>query len=92
MTMIHYTEISTATLDRLTDELAAAGWDSDETSLHAARESVARLINSCVGLDLVDSETNEVIRKSTDDEAAESANAGIEGHILVDGRRCYVGV
>jgi hypothetical protein len=90
--MIHCTEISTATLDRLTDELAAAGWDSDETSLHAARESVARLINSCVGLDLIDSETNEVIRKSTDDEAAESVNAGAEGHIDVDGRRCYVGV
>jgi hypothetical protein len=90
--MIHYTEISTATLDRLTDELAAAGWDSDETSLHAARESVARLLNSTVGLDLIDSETGEVIRKATDDEAAESANAGAEGHILVDGRRCYVGV
>jgi hypothetical protein len=89
--MMTFSEISTATLDQLTDELAAAGWDSDETQVGHARESVARLLNTTVGLDLIDSETNETIRQATDDEAAASANTDTaEGHILVAGRKCYV--
>jgi hypothetical protein len=88
--MFNFSEISTATIDQLTDELAAAGWDSCETSIRSARGSVARLLNATAGLALYDSETALVIRPATDDEAAESANAGSEGHILVDGRRCYV--
>jgi hypothetical protein len=89
--MIHYTEIANATLDQLTDELAAAGWDSTQTEIGDAREAVARLLHETVGpFDLQDSETDEVIRAATADEAAESANAGAEGHILIDGRRCYV--
>jgi hypothetical protein len=79
-----------ATLEQLTDELAAAGWDSCETSIDSARESVARLLNSAVGLTLYDSETARFIRPATDAEAAESANAGHEGHIMADGRKCYV--
>jgi len=88
--MMTFDQIATATLEQLTDELAAAGWDSCETSIDAARESVARLLNSAVGLTLYDSETARFIRPATDDEAAESANAGPEGHIMVDGRKCYV--
>lgn len=79
-----------ATLEELTDELAAAGWDSCETSIDEARRSVARLINSVQVCWVYDSETANCLRKATDDEAVESATAGAEGHILVDGRRCYV--
>jgi len=43
--MMTFDQIATATLDQLTDELAAAGWDSCETSIDAARESVARLLS-----------------------------------------------
>jgi hypothetical protein len=88
--MMTYGQIATATLDQLTDELASAGWNSCETSIEDARESVARLFNSTVRLTLYDSETALPIRLATDDEAAESANAGPEGHIMVAGRKCYV--
>jgi hypothetical protein len=41
--------------------------------------------------DLIDSETADVIRAATVDEAILSfATDTAEGHILVDGRRCYV--
>lgn len=41
--------------------------------------------------DLIDSYTADVIRKATVAEMEESLNCGQpEGHILVDGRRCYV--
>jgi len=41
--------------------------------------------------DLIDSDTGETIRAATVDEAIESfATDTAEGHILVDGRRCYV--
>jgi hypothetical protein len=40
---------------------------------------------------LYDSETNERIREATEAEAEESFGCGQpEGHIEVDGRRCYV--
>lgn len=42
--MMTFSEVATATLDQLTDELAAAGWDSCETSVESARESMARLL------------------------------------------------
>jgi len=42
--MMTFAQISTATLDQLTDELAAAGWDSTQTDIHDAREAVARLL------------------------------------------------
>jgi len=38
-------EIETASLDQLTDELAAAGWDSTQTELTAAREAVTALFD-----------------------------------------------
>lgn len=88
--MIHYTEIRKATLDQLTDELAAAGWDSTQTDIHDAREAVARLVSETQSLYLHDSETSDVARRATDDEAVESIEAGEEGHIMVDGRKCYV--
>ena len=89
--MLTYAQIATATLDQLTDELAAAGWDSTQTETRDARDAVARLLHETVGpFDLCDSETNDDIREATADEAAESVNAGPEGHIMVDGRKCYV--
>lgn len=87
---MNYSEIHTATLDQLTSELGAAGWDSCQAELCEAREAVARLRHEVECLDLIDSDTNEPIREATESEAAESVNAGPEGHILVDGRRCYV--
>jgi hypothetical protein len=36
-------QIKTATLEQLTDELAAAGWDSTQTNIRDAREAVERL-------------------------------------------------
>ena len=89
--MINLNQIATATLGQLTDELAAAGWDSTQTETRDARDAVARMLNETVGpFDLRDSATNDDIREATDDEAAESVNAGPEGHILIDGRKCYV--
>jgi hypothetical protein len=88
---MYYTEIANATLGQLTDELAAAGWDSTQTEIYEAREAVARLLHEMSGpFYLCESETNEIIRMATVDEVVESANAGPEGHILTNGRRCYV--
>jgi hypothetical protein len=87
---MHFDQIRTATIDQLTDELAAAGRDSTQTDIHDAREAVARLVNQSQPRQLCDSETGEAIRPATDDEAAESIAAGDEGHILVGGRKCYV--
>lgn len=39
---------------------------------------------------LCDSTTNETIREATQDETVASLMASAEGHIEVDGRRCYV--
>ena len=90
--MMNLSQVSTASLEALTDELAAAGWDSTQTDEYSARDAVARLLAETVGpFDLRDSETNETVREATADETAESVCAGPEVHILVDGRRCYVG-
>lgn len=88
--MMTLAQVKTATLDELTDELAAACWDSTQTNLIDARDAVARLLNELGDLRLYDSETGELITSTvTDDQAAESAQT-IEGHITVDGRKCYV--
>lgn len=88
---MHYAEIATATLDQLNEELAAAGWDSLHTEVREAREAVARLLHYTFGpFDLHDSETSDIVREATAEEAAESANAGPEGHIIACGRKCYV--
>ena len=42
--MMTYNEVMTASLDQLTDELAAAGWDSTQTELLDARLAVVGLI------------------------------------------------
>jgi uncharacterized protein YfiM (DUF2279 family) len=88
--MLHFDDIATATLEQLTDELAAAGWESTQTEICDAREAMVRLHFSLHQLSLCDSETCETLRHATIEEAIESVNAGAEGHILVDGRRCYV--
>ena len=56
------------------------------------RDGLRLLLNAATGItsDLCDSDTAEVIRPATIAEACESATAGPEGHIEVDGRRCYV--
>jgi pheromone shutdown protein TraB len=48
--MMKYNEIATATLDQLTDELAAAGWESTHTEIIAAREAVVNLLIEVRGL------------------------------------------
>jgi hypothetical protein len=87
--MMTFSQIATADLGQLTDELAAAGWDSTQADICDARDALARLLNEVSGMRLYDSETNEPVGDATDDQAAESARS-IEGHILVDGRKCYV--
>lgn len=88
--MMTLDQIATANLDQLTDELAAAGWDSTQTELRDAQEAVARLLCEANGdYDLRD-ERNDLIREATTDEVVESVLAGPEGWIEVDGRKCYV--
>ena len=56
------------------------------------RIALKLLLDAITGItsDLIDSETNDTIREATVEEAIESVLARPEGHILVDGRRCYV--
>jgi hypothetical protein len=90
MQIMNLAQITTATLDQLTAELAAAGWESTQTEAREAREAVARLLYETQGLfDLCD-ESNGTIREATIDETIESVLAGPEGWILVAGNRCYV--
>lgn len=66
------------------------GSDGDLTA--ADRDGLRILLDAATGItsDLCDSETSEVIRPATIAEACASATEGPEGHIVVDGRRCYV--
>ena len=83
-------DIINASIEELTDELAAAGCESTTTDIHYAREAVARLIDETYGpFDLLDSITQEFVGEATADQAAESATAPC-GIILVDGRAVYV--
>lgn len=69
----------------------AISWtDGDLTS--EDRDALGLLEDVLTGIaaDLFDSDTARAIREATADEAIESALARPEGHILVDGRRCYV--
>jgi hypothetical protein len=89
--MMTFDQIASASMDELTDELAAAGLDSTQEYLSEAQEAVIRLLYATSGpFDLVDSETTEVMRKATIEESIESVWAGHEGHISVNGRMCYV--
>ena len=56
------------------------------------RIALGLLLDALTGVtsDLCDSDTTDTIREATADEAIASALARPEGHILVDGRRCYV--
>lgn len=88
--MMTFSEISTATLDQLTAAMAAAGRDSTMTDVATAREGVAMLLNDLNDLELLDSETGDTLSTDvTDEQACESCHTP-EGHIMVDGRRCYV--
>jgi hypothetical protein len=66
------------------------GTDGDLTS--EDRLALGLLMDALTGItsDLTDSETSDVIRDATVDEAIESALARPEGHIYVEGPRCYV--
>lgn len=66
------------------------GTDGDLTS--EDRAALALLLDCLTGItsDLMDSDTAQKIRGATEAEAIESALARPEGHIEVDGRRCYV--
>lgn len=66
------------------------GTDCDLSSTD--RDRLRLLLDAATGItsDLTDSETSEVIREATVAEACASAEAGPEGHTVVDGRRCYV--
>ena len=88
--MLHFNDIATATLNELTDELIGVGIKSHYTEISEAREAMVRVYFAVHYLSLCDSETCETLRNATVEEAIESVNAGAEGHILVDGRRCYV--
>jgi hypothetical protein len=88
--MMHIDQIATATLEQLTDELAAAGWDSTQADIREAREAVARLLHETAGPFDLRGEDNETIRKATVEETVASILAGAEGWIRVDGVRCYV--
>lgn len=66
------------------------GTDGDLTG--EDRQALLMLEDVLTGVssDLMDSDTAEKIRDATEDEAIESALVRPEGHIMVDGRRCYV--
>lgn len=66
------------------------GTDGDLTN--EDRIALRLLLDAATGItsDLIDSETGDVIREATVEEAVESALALPTGHITVDGRRCYV--
>lgn len=67
-----------------------AGTDSDLNNND--RDRLRLLLDAATGItaDLTDSETGDVIRVATVAEACESAAAGAEGHIDINGRKCYV--
>jgi hypothetical protein len=88
--MMPFTDLSLATLDQLTDELAAAGWDSTHVDAHDARQAVARLINEVGYLQLYDSETGDLITSEVSDDQASDSCLTVEGHILVDVRNDVV--
>lgn len=89
--MMTLTQAGQASLDELNAELGAAGHYSGNTELYDARAAIAHVLYVHSGpFDLLDSETNDVIREATYQETVDSLLASPEGHILVDGRRCYV--
>lgn len=89
-TAMTFDQIATATLHELTDELAAAGVDSTQTDIIAAREAVACLLNELSLLELRCSHTNDVIDHFPTDEQACGSCHTPEGHIYSGGRKCYV--
>ena len=58
------------------------------------RDGLRLLLDAATGItsDLCDSDTTEVIREATMEEAIESALARPCGHIWVDDRSCYVSI
>ncbi len=58
----------------------------------ADRDGLRLLLDAAIDISssLCNSETNEVIRPALVEEVCESAVAGPEGHIMVNGVRCYV--
>lgn len=61
--MMTLSKVSVATLDELTDELGAAGWDSTAKDVGQARVDVVRLLCEVLGPPkLVNIQTGEVYR------------------------------
>jgi hypothetical protein len=85
-------------IDRRTDAPIAVSCDDGRTGAHVwelAQRAWELACNACTPLrHLYDSDSANVVRAATWGEAERSdANAEIDGgqgHILVDGRRCYV--
>ena len=87
--MITLDEIANASLEQLNLSLAQYGRHF-QADIGEARNSVARILHQIDGFHLFGSGNNDEIRLASVEEVVESANAGPEGHILVDGRKCYV--
>jgi len=88
--MMDFADVSTATLNALTDELAAAGRDSTQTDVYDARQAVARMLNDTGDLRLYDSDTGDLVTSEVSDEMAAESCLTAEGHFQIGGRRVYV--
>ena len=65
-------------------------YDSSSTDRDYLLSSVAEILHENFGPFDLTAENGDTIREATADETAESATAGPEGWIDVDGQRCYV--
>jgi hypothetical protein len=81
-------------IDRRTDAPIAVTCDDGRTGAHVwelAGQAWELACNACTPIRyMYDSETADLIRAATWSEAEISDESGAAGHILVDGRRCYV--
>ena len=81
-----------ALVDKLRHCCSWRNQGTDDDLTHSDREGLRLLLDAARGFccNLCDSETGVVIRAATVEEVCESAVAGPEGHIMVDGVQCYV--
>lgn len=87
-----FEEFEGSLADRLEQAIEFENLGSDGDLSNTDRDRLRLLLDAATGITsaLTDSETTEFIREATIAEACGSAEAGPEGHILVDGRRRYV--
>lgn len=89
MVRVNLGDIHTLNIEQLADRVSDP--DRPRSPDELRRAVVEKMYDDYGPFDLCDSETNDIIRDATLQETIESALfAGPEGHILVDGRRCYV--